>query len=245
MLFLQGYTLITNLNTFMSVKSLIYGDLIHTGINVLSTKSIIGQSVINQLINYQSNIDNTFQSREKASAQIEYYPDLRNFYTTQYLLSICDTIFTANDTNYPVCINDDVVRSANNTDSLIKVIEDSVFNINKEIQLNQTIDVNTLFGTNDFERMEYAYYNYITRIPPILDSVLSLSAVNYIAYIQTNVILLIVIFTFLITLISVYISASYIKNLIHKYSVAKCILKIIPTNVIYNTPEIFEWINKF
>ena len=155
-------------------------------------------------------------------------------------------------------MNDNLIKSANNTVSLLKLIDETVSMIikDKDMKTNQvfttndgkvtTFTPNLLFQTENFKNLEYIYYNYITPVSDSFMMVISSSLENYLLSVRNNIIILICIFVVSIIIFSYYVAFIYTKKLIHLLSVARVILRIIPTNVIYNTQDLEIWIeNKY
>ena len=78
---------------------------------------------------------------------------------------------------YKKCLNDSIIRNANNTANLIQLIDDYAHNIKKEYEMeNKTHKYNssefnkkTLYNSTDFRNIEYIYFNYIYSVSDIFD----------------------------------------------------------------------------
>ena len=85
--------------------------------------------------------------------------------------------------------------------------------------------------------MENVFYKYITPVSQNLDNAIkqSLDKTFVILWVGCGVlVLLMIIFSF-------WIGVYGVKRLIHLISISRFILKIIPTIVINNTPELEQW----
>ena len=146
---------------------------------------------------------------------------------------------------YDSCLNDNLIISANNTDNLLKLIEDLVDNIKKEYDMNQGLKLN-LFNTSYFRQIEYMFYNYIITVGDNFADVVNNDLNKYLEQ-KKIVIMLVAIILGVVTLIYCFVTIIIlIKKLVHHLSVSRCIMKIIPTSVIINTQELETWIeNKY
>jgi hypothetical protein len=69
---------------------------------------------------------------------------------------------------------------------------------------------------------------------------------NYLKKEKILILILIICLGVIIAWFCIYIIVFFVKKLIHLLSVSRCILKIIPTTVINNTPDLEVWIeNKY
>ena len=157
---------------------------------------------------------------------------------------------------YDNCINDTLIISGNNTDSLIRLIGDLYDNIKKEyyIQIEKNNGNNKdipniklgLYATDYFQLMEKIYYKYISPIGKNFAEFITIDLNHFLNANKILIILLIIFFILLIVIFCIFFGITLINNLIHYLSVSRCIIKIIPTSVIINTQELESWIeNKY
>jgi hypothetical protein len=186
------------------------------------------------------------------------FSEVNNFYHKNFMLNACGAaIMNKNSSlDYNKCMNDTLIKSGNNTDSLIRIIGDIVENIKLEyeMQINQTNN-NTenkikiklsLFETEYFQLMERIFYTYILPIGNNFAKIVTSNLGEFLNRSRTLIIILLMILIVLIVIFCVFFGLALIKKLIHYLSVSRCIMKIIPTSVIINTQELESWIeNKY
>ena len=147
-------------------------------------------------------------------------------------------------------MKDVLIQSANNTDSLLKLIDETVGNIKKEqemkVQEDKEFDNVKLYNTSSFNELETIFYKYVAPVSYNVDSIIT-SSLN--VYLETQFIVLSSISASLVlcmVVMAVWIGVFGVKRLVHLLSVSRCILKIIPTIVINNTQDLELWIeNKY
>ena len=177
---------------------------------------------------------------------INLFPEVDDFYNYKYLLNACmAAIKDIHSKEYNVCMNDTFIISANNTDNLLKLIDDLVDSIKKEDEMNND-DKKNLFNTTYFRQIEYMFYNYIFSVGDNFAEAVTNNLNTYL-YEKNLIIIFIAVTIGVITCIYCIIFRVYIiKRLIHHLSVSRCIMKIIPTSVIISTQELESWIeNKY
>lgn len=256
-LYFVSYGMINDSNKILSVQNYIFGKSLTASASTVSIKCMISvcqtQKDLNYVIDYvdRSQIENIVRD-------ISNFNELSDFYNNKFLLNACSVIY--NDTEspkYKECMDDTVIQSANNTDSLMKLIDETVATISKDKDMKigkpylfngTTVSFTNplLFETSYFKDLEYVFYNYITPISDNFAEVVSVSLNNYLLEQKAIIIILICVFGFIILLFAGYVAFIYTDKLIHLLSVSRCILRIIPTNVINNTAELETWIeNKY
>ena len=92
------------------------------------------------------------------------FPNISEFYNEKYLLSACKAAFldeTSED--YLNCTVDDIILAAINTENLLKLVDDLIFNL---IKLDEIVNVyqnetrKYLFAEKDFYKIETIFYRY-------------------------------------------------------------------------------------
>jgi hypothetical protein len=251
--YLQTYSMIVNANSFLVMKDFIFKDLISASLSIVSIKCAISRCDVNSTLSYNTAISSL--DKQNIIDQIKFYPELDDFYNNKYLLSICDTLYNVNsseiynNTNFKLCQQDNFIKSANHTQNLLKTILDNIFALNKLIEIQKKsgpVKSNNEsyykpFESQYFSDMEYGFYKFILQIPIVCDSVLTLSLTNYMLQVRNVTLVLIIIYAVLLVLFSFYIIFIFTQTLIHLLSISRCIMKIIPTGVITNTPELENW----
>jgi hypothetical protein len=254
-IYFVSLSMIDSSNQILSVQNYIFGKSLSASSSTVNIKCIISQCKTNKPQNYKVNtVDRSMI--EGIIRDITNFPGLSDFYSNKFLLNACAVIWDSSgtDVNYSKCMNDVVIKSANNTDSLLKLIDETVSTIikDKEMKTNQpyTLADNTtvtfsnplLYETKNFRDLEYIFYNYITPISDAFATVVSNSLNEYLDSVKMNIVILICVFVFSILMFSFYIAFIFTRRLIHLLSVARIILRIIPTSVINNTQDLETWI---
>ena len=256
-IYFVSYGMISDSNKILSVQNYIFGKSLTASASTVSIKCMISVCNTKQNLNYIIDFVDRTQI-ENIVRDISQFSELSDFYNNKFLLNACSVLF--NDTtsnNYNVCMNDTVIQSANNTDSLLKLVDETVATISKDKDMkigkpylfnNQTVSFTNplLFETSYFKELEYVFYNYITPISDNFADVVTLSLNNYLLDQRAIIIILICVFGFIILMFAFYVAFIFTNKLIHLLSVSRCILRIIPTIVINNTAELETWIeNKY
>jgi len=258
-IYFVSVSMIEACNNILYVHNFIFGKALTASMSSVYIKCMMSECPLGENVDYLTDFVNKTQI-ENIVKNIGEFPELSNFYSNKFLLNACEVIYDSelNSTEYQNCMNDFVIKSANNTDSLLKLIDETVSTIIKDKEMktgkkyvlkngNEEEFSNVfLYETEYFNKLEYVFYNYITPVSDRFSQVVSSSLGDYMSVENTIIVILICLFGFIIFLFSFYIAFCFTKNLIHLLSVARCILKIIPTGVINNTPELKTWIeNKY
>jgi len=263
--FLQCKLLINNSNRILVYKKFIIKDIMSTNLNILNIKCKISSceksQFINRDISSDFNLNYNYSYIQDPSADQEMnsitneFPEIHDFYESKYLLDVCETISQINEITYDFnsesakaliiskCKNDKIIVSANQTVSLMALIKDAIFNLDKNIiLLKNTNDRLEEFSNQNFKDIEYIYYNYLSKVYPNLEYYVELSLYNFSYKIEIFIVTFMILFSLLILIFAIYIYFVYIKTLIHMLSISRCVLRVIPTNVIFDTPKLEAWI---
>ena len=103
-------------------------------------------------------------------------------------------------------------------------------------------DTRTLYSSEELEQCEYLFYNYlISFIDKIASSTLNnqQKTLNHDKFIALTFYFFVI---FEILLYIIYILIIFQNRIIYLLSVARCIFRIIPINIIYSTQELSSWI---
>ena len=165
------------------------------------------------------------------------------------MLNACGAIYENEDSNYYECMNDTLIASANNTDNLLKLVDDWVDNIHKENDMNKNGKLEDrihLFNTTYFNNIEKMFYKYIFNVSEHFQSVLRKDLKDYLHEKTVELYTVVIFMGVLTSFVCIVLGYFFIKRLIHHLSVSRIILKIIPTSVIISTQELETWIeNKY
>ncbi len=235
-----------------------------TSLNILNIKCKISSCEKSQFINRQLQSDfrlsynysfiQDVNSDQEMNLITNEFPEIYEFFETKYLLDICATISQINEITYDFnsesakalllgkCKKDKIILSANQTVSLMALIKDAIFNLDKNILLKNSDNKMDEFANENFKNMEYIYYNYMNKVYPNLEYYVELSLNSFSSKIETFIVSFMILFSVLILFFAIYIYFVYIKTLIHMLSISRCVIKVIPTNVIFGTPKLESWI---
>ena len=248
--------MVTSTNKLLKVEKYIYGKILIAAASTLKVKCMMNECKITNDLQFNDIID---KSQIQFIVQgISIFEDLNKYYNEQFLLNACKAIFPLNSSDYTYCMEDILVQSANNTDSLLKLIDEIVDDIYKDEIMNKdsnfVLDNGTevkfrnfyLFSKSSFKDLETIFYKYIVPISNNFSQICIDSLDKFLKNKRNYIVLLTIIFFFMVILLCVYIAFCFVNHLIHLLSVSRCILKIIPTSVINNTQELESWIeNKY
>lgn len=249
-LYIFSREMIISTNKMIDVQNFLFGKLYVASLSTVEIKCMMSNCKTNNELNYSTLVNKSIiQSIVQA---INIFPKLDDFYNNKFLINACESAFNKekNPTEYENCMNDVLIQSANNTDSLLKLIDETVNNIQKDQEMKLEADSNfdniKLYNTSSFNELESIFYKYVSPVSYNLDEVVTESLKDYL---NTKFILLSIISASLLLsmiIISFWVGVFGVKRLIHLLSVSRCILKIIPTIVINNTQDLELWIeNKY
>ena len=237
-------TMVSSTNQMLLVQVYIFGKLVHTTISTIEVKCYMSYCQNETNINFTL-LDDPDLITEVIKG-VNYFPKINDYYNNKFLLNACGSIYDNEKSPlYEKCMKDNLVISANNTDNLLKLIDDWIDNIHKEEDINND-DRRDLFNTNYFYEIEYMFYKYIFNVSAYFQSAAREDLKDYL-HIKTVELYVIGILMGIFTIFfCFFFGICFIKELIHHLSVSRIILKIIPTSVIINTQELETWIeNKY
>ena len=181
------------------------------------------------------------------------FNEVKNFYNEKFLLNACAAAIDKNENEeeYNLCLNENLIVSANNTDNLIKLVDSIVDNIYKEDKMN--IENKTegytkyqLFGKSYFNQMELIFYKYIIPVGDNFARLVNEDLDHYLTERKILVLILVCVLGAIMIVYSLIFGIIFINQLMHYLSVSRCIMKIIPTSVIISTQDLEKWIeNKY
>ena len=248
-IYFTSLNMIQNTNTIINIDNYIFGKSLLSSIKTVNIKCKLANCTITPLsfnnLSERSQVENLIR-------QIPGFSDISNFYNLQYLLNACKVLYgNSSSKEYNDCMNDQYVIAANNTESLLHMIDDTVFKLEKEIllrQLNVTdksrvpFQNRLMFESNLFRQLEYIFYKYLVSVPDNFARIISVSLTNYIENNRSLIIILISLYVFSFLMFSLYVVLVYLKKLINYLSISRCILRIIPTNIISSSIDLKNWI---
>jgi hypothetical protein len=237
-------------NKIIDFEDYMIGDILKSSVLILKIKCKISECNIKNELDYsilnQIKIPNIPQT-------MNIFKDF-NFYDYDYMYNACKCAYDENTEEYNDCINNDIIKSANNTETLLKIIKEFVDYLENEIIINKNNNNYILsngsivsfrniyvYETNYFQKLETIYYKFIAPVTDKLSKLYIKSLSGFLKYNRNLVVLLIIFFCIIIISLFLYISFFFIKKLIRLLSISRFILKIIPTFAI-NTEELETWI---
>ena len=242
--------MIGNTNLLLLVQNYIYGKLISTNSRIIDIKCYMSECNNNETaLNYSGLVDMSLI--QQVVKGINILPAIGEYYSEKFLLNACAAALNQekDPVSYNKCLSDPYIITANNTDNLIKLIENYVDYIKKEFEIkNSTGNYNRkqLFNSRHFRNIEYIFCNYIFNIEEIFSDLINEELLKYLD--KTKFFIsFIVIYIGLTNIIYCLIFGIYvIKKLVYYLTISRCIMKIIPISVILNTQELETWIeNKY
>ena len=241
--------MISNANQLLLVQNYIFGKLIIASAKIVEIKCFMSGCQNITKLDY-SNIVNMNLIQEVIKG-INLFDNVNDFYNKKFLLDACaaSIVVEENYEKYLNCTNETLIISANNTDNLIKLIEDFVENIYKENEMNEKKNnyfKEKLYNTTYFQQMEEIFYKYIIPVGDIFAEIVNKDINFFLKKEKTIIIILVVCLGVIMFIYCLYLGIFFVRKLIHYLSVSRCVMKIIPTSVIISTQELETWIeNKY
>ena len=247
--FIYSNEMISNTNQLLLVQNYIFGKLITASTKMVEIKCFMSDCNTPKKLEY-NNLVNMDLIQEVIKG-INLFDDVNEFYNEKFLLNACGASIIVKDNRekYLNCINETLIISANNTDNLIKLIEDLVENIYKEYNMSMN-DTNyykeKLYNTTYFQEMEEIFYKYIIPVGNIFADIVNNDFNKFLIREKTIITILVVCLGVIMFIYCLYLGIFFVRKLIHYLSVSRCVMKIIPTSVIISTQELETWIeNKY
>ena len=195
---------------------------------------------------------NDYNIIEDLFKSLKYFPIVSKFYNDKYLLNACSASFDQEKQieDYNKCLNDLTIKTANNTENLLRLIDDLILNIKKEyeiqVKINNLYNKKNLFNEINYREIENIFFNYLINVEG-----------NFVTYVMINLssflynkirkqIIILILYALISIFFCVITRSIIITKIIHYLSVSRCIMKIIPTYAIISSPELELWIeNKY
>jgi hypothetical protein len=253
-LYFTSYTMIVNFNKLLAIQTYALGRLVVATHSMVNIKCEMSDCKVDNLIATDSYEFFALNRIEDIVRNIGLFPTLSDFYNNKFLQNACLVIYNKTDANYTTCFDDVIIESANNTDSLLKLLEETVAIIEKDKKMktgNKYLSKNGtelmfsnkyLFESEYFNELETVFYKYLYPVSDSFSWIFKDSLQAFLDSKRITIIILVVVFVIVILIFAMYVIVLFINKLIHLLSVSRCILKIIPTNVITNTNELESWL---
>ena len=248
-IYLYSRNMILNSNQLLIVEKYILGNLIVTSTSLIEIKCFINECDIKELKVTKLNDYNTIQDVLKG---LKNFPIISEFYNDKYLLNACSASFDQEQQmeDYNKCLNDLTIKTANNTENLLRLIDDLILNIKKEyevqVKINNLYNKKNLFNEINYREIENIFFNYLINVE---GNFVSCVMINLSSFLYSTVkieIIILVLYIVVSIFFCIITRLIVIKKILHYLSVSRCIMKIIPTYAIISTPELELWIeNKY
>jgi hypothetical protein len=255
---LYSLTIIININQILLIENYIYGKLISTSLNIIEIKCFISECDTPIQLNY-SELQSTENIQEIIKG-LKYFEELDDFYNNRFLLNACDAVINKNkeEKRYELCINDSIIIGANNTENIMKLIENTIDNIYKKDEMNKGKNITLedgkiityyrqlIFNDSNFQMIENIFYKYIFSIDDIFEEIIKTNLDEYLKFKKYLLIILVFCFALIMILYNISFLMIFVPKLVYLLNVSRCVLKIIPISVIVNSQELETWIeNKY
>ena len=174
------------------------------------------------------------------------FPNVSEFYNEKFLLNACKAAYTNESSiEYIYCLIDPIIKAAINTENLLKLIDDLIFNLLKQdemVNVYQNESKNYLFSEYDFYKIEKIFYRFFLPVEKNFADCIKIDLENFLNAFYLNSLIILASFGIVIILYYILSRCILIRNLIHHLTISRMIMKIIPTSVIISTPELETWI---
>ena len=241
--------MVYNTNQLLLVQNHIFGELISSSASTVEVKCFMSKCQNTSSLSYSDLVD--MGKIQEVIKGITTFKEVKDFYNEKFLLNACAAAIDKNKEKdkYDECLKENLIISANNTDNLIKLVENIVDNIYKEDIMNKnnaSYIRYSLFNTLYFNQMEEIFYKYIIPVGDNFAKLVNNDLDNYLSERKIMVLILVCVLGAIMIIYCLIFGIIFINQLIHYLSVSRCIMKIIPTSVIISTQDLENWIeNKY
>jgi hypothetical protein len=248
-MFILTKNLAQNFNQFLIVQNYILSNLIVSSTSLIEIKCFLSDCKIKE---FNSTKINDYNIIKDVIRSFNLFPIVNDFYNEKYLLNACAAAFNKDlqSTEYNKCMNDSIITSANNTENLLKLTKDLIFDIKKdyeiEIHNNNSYNKKNLFNSKKYREIENIFFNYLMNVEDIFVIYALLDLVNFLYNELIIEIIILVLYALAAIIFCIITRLIILAKLMHYLTVSRFIMKIIPTSAIINTPELETWIeNKY
>ena len=250
-------SMVVSANKLINIENYLFGKILISSASILKMKCDISECDVQNELEFSHFIDNN--KLPQIVEGIKLFNEINIFYNENFLLNACKSAYSINSIQYNECMENEIIKSANNTEALFKLIDEIIDNIYKYKEINgnnpnyllksgnKVLFQNIyLFESDNFKNLELIFYTFIIQVSDNFAKICIISLSNYLKVKRNIILLLTIIFCIIIILYCLYIACCFVNQLIHLINVSRCILTIIPTIVINNTPDLENWIeNKY
>ena len=238
-------SIITSTNEIIDIQTFLYELVLSASTSLIDLKYTL--TYYNTEKEIKKITQNSNYSLQVVVTKIAKFDEILNLYNNMQI-NICDAAFEKvnESTKYNLCLNDSVVQTVNNTNSIFNSIESKVEDLLQLMEfyiiLDENYDTKELYSSQEIKDCEYLYYNYLVSF---IDNIASATLHNQKKKLDSKKNTAIIIYILVIiqvVIYSAYIWIIFLKKIVYLLSVARSILRIIPISVIYSTPEVVNWI---
>ena len=238
---------INTINKILLIINFIYGKLMNTSLNIVELKCfIIECQKGNHSLSY-SYLGNNDKIQIFVKG-IRNFKNIEDFYDNKFMLNACEAAINKEKEieRYNECINDNIINSANNTDNIMQLISNFRDNIYRKDSLQNGRMRQMMFNSSLYKDIEYLFFNYIYTVEDIFENTVISSLNDYIKINKFFLIILAAIYSVTMIIYNIIYIIILTPQLVHLINISRGILKIIPSAVIMNTPELQNLIgNKY
>ena len=245
-IYIYSINVINVINQLLLIMNYIYGKLMSTSLDILELKCYIIECKLgNNSLSYEK-----FRSNSNIQTFVKglrNFQSIEDFYDNKFMLDACEAAINKEEemTRYNNCLNDTLIASSNNTDNIMQLINNFIGNLyRKETldnrQLNNFNDIGRLimFNSSIYQDIEHLYFNYVFSVEDIFDETVELSLDDYITNNKYFLVILVIAFCIFMIVYNFLFIIFLTPKLIYLINISQGIIKIIPTSVIMNTPEL-------
>ena len=253
-IYFTSFDMIQDINQILFIEKFIYGKIISTSAIIIEVKCFISGCKNTTTLDY-SELKSFAEIRNMIKG-LKNFKEIDDYYNNKYILDACDESLdrVKKKKKYKLCLNESIITSANNTDNLMKLIDNTIDNIYKKDEMDlykhgllrndsgiAGYRLN-LFNESNFRNVELIFYKYIFPISEFFGEAIKDNVDSYLLYKKKIIIILVFGLVLLIIIYCIIFMSFYIPRLIHFLSVSRSVMKIIPTSIIMITPELENWI---
>ena len=235
------------INKILLIINFIYGKLMNTSLNIVELKCFIIECQLgNHSLSY-SHLGNNDKIQIFVKG-IRSFKNIEDFYDNKFMLNACAAAINKakESKRYNDCIHDSIINSANNTDNIMQLISNFRDNIYRLDSLQNGTNRQMMFNCSIYKDIEYLFFNYIYTVEDIFEEAVESSLNDYIKINKFFLIMLATIYSVAMVIYNIIYLIILTPQLVHLINISRGILKIIPSAVIMNTPELQNLIgNKY
>ena len=249
--YLLSNKMVNSTNQIINVQEFLFGKILVASSLSVKVKCFMTECRVSKNLQFTELI--TKNEIQKIVQGFSLFKNLNYFYNEKFRLNACGAVFM-DENLIKECLEDEIIQSGNNTESLLKLVSEIVDNIYKDFEMKNGTNIKMidgsekkfkniyLFESDSFKDLEYVFYKYIAPVSNNFADLCIDSLKDYLGVKKQLVVVLIVFFCLIIFGFSCYIGFFFVSKLVYLLSVSRCILKIIPVSVINNTQELETWI---